>query len=137
MRQLSEPHEIPQEEITAGHVTNEPQLYDNSTFEQQETRHAGQSYGQTDIHSQRQNPDEAVTAANAAVEQEVLKQSDPQAEVDSVSNAAEDGHVHEEQHAGEPVAASSGVTEPTQVFRASVCAVLPCEQFCCASLLEH
>ena len=113
-RQLSEPHGIPHEETqTVGHVTTEPQLYDNGAFEQQETRHS-QPYGESDIHSQREHPSEAVTAVNAAVEEEVMIRSEPQAETES--NAADDGQVRGqqsfEQHQG---GGATGLTAPTQV----------------------
>ena len=112
-RQLSEPREIPHEETqTAGHVATEPQLFNNGAFEQQETRH-GQPYGESDIHTQREHPSQAVTAANAAVDEEVLMRSEPQAETES--NAADDGQVHGQQSFEQPQGGIGGLTESPQV----------------------
>lgn len=86
-RQLSEPRDIPHEERVA---PNEPQVFDNSTFEQQGQRQE-EPYGEGYMQGQREQPSEAVTAANAAVEEEVMNSRSPQAEAEMMSNAAEDG----------------------------------------------
>ena len=135
-RQLSEPREIPHEEnIPAAAFTSQPQVFDNSTFEEQQQQQQqpqqlqqqqfqqqeqgyGQQHREDGMHRQmeedRQHPSEAVTAANAAVEQEVLIGSEPQAEVETGSNAAEVGHVHE-QRAFEQPQGMTGVTGNIQV----------------------
>lgn len=88
----SESRGVPHEErVTAAPVTAEPQVYDNSTFEQEGQRRE-QPYGEVSMLSgQREHPSEAVTAANAAVEEEVMNRRQPQVESETVSNAAEDG----------------------------------------------
>lgn len=80
-----------EEQVTTAPVAAEPQLYDNSTFEQEGQR-GEQPYSDSSMLSgQREHPSEAVTAANAAVEEEVMNRRQPEAETETVSNAAEDG----------------------------------------------
>lgn len=117
----SESRDIPRKE----RVRSEPQVYDNSTFEQEGQR-AEEPYGDSSMMSgQREHPSEAVTAANAAVEEEVMNRRQPQAETETMSNAAEDGRASVQQ----PFEQQQGVmpqlgTEPTQVF--TCCLVFVC-----------
>ena len=88
----------PREEgATTAPVTAEPQVYDNSTFEQEGQR-GEQPYSDSSVLSgQGEHSSAAVTAANAAVEEEVMNMRQPQAETETVSNAAEDGRAPEQQ----------------------------------------
>ena len=118
------------EGVTTGAVTAEPQMYDNGTFEQEGQR-GEQPYGDSSMLSgQREHPNEAVTAANAAVEQEVMNRRQPQAETETVSNAAEDGRApvqqpFEQQQQQQQVVPQSG-TRPTQV---SICYPVSCAPY--------
>lgn len=114
----SELRDVPHEErVIAAPVTAEPQVYDNSTFEQ-ERQPRELPYGDASMLSgEREHPSEAVTAANAAVEEEVMNRRQPQVETETVSNAAEDGRVpvqqpFEQQQRGAVPEAHTG---PTQV----------------------
>ncbi|KAL3153612.1 hypothetical protein ABBQ32_013217 [Trebouxia sp. C0010 RCD-2024] len=91
-RQLSEPRDVPHEQGSTPAVANKPQVFDNSTFEQQGQRHK-EPYGEGYMKGQvaREQPSEAVTAANAAIEEEVMSNRPAQVEAETVSNAAEDG----------------------------------------------
>ena len=114
----SESRDVPHEERgTAAPVTAQPQVYENSTFEQEGQRRE-QPYGEAGMLSgQREHPSEAVTAANAAVEEEVMNRRQPQVETETVSNAAEDGRApvqqpfEQQQHA-----VPEAHTGPTQVL---------------------
>lgn len=113
-RQLSEPRDVPHEGFTPA-VTNEPQVFDNSTFEQQGREEPyGEGYMQEQVAMKQ--PSEAVTAANAAVEQEVMSNRPAQVETETVSNAAEDGRGPAQQPFEE-----QAPIEPAQV---GVCAAL-------------
>lgn len=114
----SESRDVPHEEgVIAAPVTAEPQVYDNSTFEQEGQRHE-QPYGDPSMLSgQREHPSEAVTAANAVVEEEVMNRRQPHMETETVSNVAEDGRapvqqpLEQQQHA-----VREAHTGPTQVL---------------------
>ena len=120
----SESQGIPRNEgVTAGAVTAEPWVY-NGTFEQEGQR-GEQPYGDSSMLSgQREHPSEAVTAANAAVEEEVMNRRQPQAETETISNAAEDGRppVQQPFQQQQQVVPQSG-NGPTHV---SICCPVSC-----------
>ena len=90
-RQLSEPREIPYEErVSTAPATNDRQVFDNGMFEQQGGEEACGNQSSM-LAGQREHPSEAVTAANAAVEEEVMYRRQPEVESETVSNAAQDG----------------------------------------------
>lgn len=80
-------------------------------FDQEQHRY-GQPYESSDMHRALSGPrpvaSEAVTAANDAAGQEVLANSSVEPEVETLSNAAEDGHIGGESAASEQTAVTVG-----------------------------
>ena len=133
----SESRDIAREEgIPAAPVSSEPQVYDNLTFEQEGQRGQQPSGDSRIMSGQREHPSEAVTAANAAVEKEVMNRRQPEAETETMSNVAEDGRAPVQQ----PLEQQQGTvpqsgTGPTQVTKCKSKSFLPC--MLCATLGTH